>query len=673
MRRFRQARGFRPCDRAARGRGAVLLCALVATLALARASGAAPSNDECMTCHAGDGVEGKDGRPRAVAAEAFANSVHSTLDCVDCHTDASDEAHDDGLKKVSIDTCADCHADAVSAYRDGIHSRGRDGQPVAGCGSCHGDLHATVAHDDPASTTHWTHMASRCAQCHANRAVIEKYGIPVVQPVEAYLEGVHGKAVASGHRAAVCSDCHGSHAILPSSDPRSTTWHSNVPSTCGDCHPDVAEQYKESVHGVAAARGVMQAPVCTDCHGEHRILAPGDKTSPVFAANIPSQTCGRCHADTRLNAKYGLNTLSVSAFEDSFHGLALRAGKVDVANCASCHGVHGIFPASDPRSLVNPANLADTCGKCHPGAGKTFAIGNVHVSATTSKTRLEYWIRLAYIWLIVAVIGFMATHVGIDLVVKARHWPPPPHTAPARPRRRMSRSLRWQHGLVMSSFPILVYTGFALTYPESWWASPLLAVDARLGLRGIIHRCAAVVLLVGLGWHVVEICVNADLRRRLRGLWPSLADLRYFGARLAFYFAGRRHLPAAGPFSYVEKMEYWAFVWGMLIMTLTGVPLWFSSLSLRYLPKWITDVATAVHFYEAVLATLAILVWHLYWTVFDPEVYPMDWSWWTGDEPASRTRERGGGNDGLDEAEEKAAASPSASAGDEGGKGGGGR
>jgi cytochrome b subunit of formate dehydrogenase len=78
----------------------------------------------------------------------------------------------------------------------------------------------------------------------------------------------------------------------------------------------------------------------------------------------------------------------------------------------------------------------------------------------------------------------------------------------------------------------------------------------------------------------------------------------------------------------------------MLVMTLTGLLLWSSDLALRYFPKWLTDVATAVHFYEAVLAALAIAIWHLYWVVFDPEVYPMDWSWWNGQAPASRVRER---------------------------------
>jgi hypothetical protein len=75
-------------------------------------------------------------------------------------------------------------------------------------------------------------------------------------------------------------------------------------------------------------------------------------------------------------------------------------------------------------------------------------------------------------------------------------------------------------------------------------------------------------------------------------------------------------------------------------MAVTGFLLWFENLSLRYLPKWVSDVATALHFYEAVLATLAIVVWHLYWVVFDPDVYPMDASWWHGRAPATRVHER---------------------------------
>jgi cytochrome b subunit of formate dehydrogenase len=246
------------------------------------------------------------------------------------------------------------------------------------------------------------------------------------------------------------------------------------------------------------------------------------------------------------------------------------------------------------------------------------------------------------LWLIGLVIGAMALHTTADFVVKLRrpHVAEPPVTL-AVPE-RLSRPLRWQHGLVMLSFPVLVYTGFALTYPESWWAAPLLRWETRFGLRGLIHRIAAVVLVSALVWHAGQWCISGRLRRQLRVLWPSWRDLRDVVARFAYY-AGRRPTPPHGtPVSYVEKLEYWAFIWGMLIMTVSGLLLWFSDATLRYLPKWVTDVATAVHFYEAVLATLAIVVWHLYWVIYDPEVYPMDWSWWNGRPPQSRVAERQG-------------------------------
>jgi hypothetical protein len=75
---------------------------------------------------------------------------------------------------------------------------------------------------------------------------------------------------------------------------------------------------------------------------------------------------------------------------------------------------------------------------------------------------------------------------------------------------------------------------------------------------------------------------------------------------------------------YAEKAEYLALVWGTLVMVVTGFLLWFENWTLAHLPKWTSDVATVVHFYEAILASLAILVWHFYFVIFDPLVYPLD-------------------------------------------------
>ena len=97
--------------------------------------------------------------------------------------------------------------------------------------------------------------------------------------------------------------------------------------------------------------------------------------SLVAPQNVSVQVCATCHNSVRLSEKYGMPSQQFNSFQDSYHGLASRAGSVEVANCASCHGVHNIKPSSDPASTVNKANLAATCGRCHPGAGKNFGQG----------------------------------------------------------------------------------------------------------------------------------------------------------------------------------------------------------------------------------------------------------------------------------------------------------
>jgi cytochrome b subunit of formate dehydrogenase len=88
-----------------------------------------------------------------------------------------------------------------------------------------------------------------------------------------------------------------------------------------------------------------------------------------------------------------------------------------------------------------------------------------------------------------------------------------------------------------------------------------------------------------------------------------------------------------GRFTYVEKAEYWALVWGTVIMGITGLFLWFENLAVDLFPKGLLDVFLVIHYYEAWLAFLAILIWHLYATIFNPRVYPMNPSWLTGKMP----------------------------------------
>jgi len=457
--------------------------------------------------------------------------------------------------------------------------------------------------------------------------------------VETYRLSVHGRAVEAGNdKAATCSDCHGSHTIRPSRDPKSPINHWNVVHTCAQCHGDVAKTYVGSVHGKAVAESVAGAPVCTDCHGEHAILAPSEPGSLVNPARVSSVTCGRCHGDERLAARYNLPVDKVAAYQDSFHGLALRSGSQTVANCASCHGVHDILPASDPRSSVNPANLARTCGQCHPGAGTRFALGPIHIrEGAATEHPVVHLIRVFYLWIIPLTIAFMALHNGLDFVaklVRGTH-----HGASSEQVPRMNRHFRVAHALTVLSFPILVVTGFALKYPESWWAQPLVAWEGQAAIRGTVHRVAAVVLVLSLLYHVLHLWRSPRDRAILRHMLPKVRDVQDLVGMLRYNAGLSKERPTFGKFSYAEKMEYLAFLWGTVVMAATGCLLWFNNVSLTFLPKWVSDAATVTHFYEAILASLAILVWHFYMVIFDPAVYPMDMSWLTGKVPADHLRE----------------------------------
>lgn len=577
-----------------------------------------------------------------VDTAAFEKTVHGAagIGCADCHTGAAKPHEEHGPGPVA---CADCHQDAVDALAASSHGKAAftrlSGKPA--CQTCHGPVHALVSRAERTSPIHPLRLTGTCGHCHASSAIARLTGVKLIQPIEAYKASVHARAVAQGKPAATCAACHGSHGILPASDPKSQVNHANVVKTCGACHGEIAKAFAASVHGQAAARGMREAPVCTDCHGEHRILAVKDPGSPVFASNLPKLTCGRCHGDLRVTDKFNLPGNVVPSFEDSFHGLSSRAGSRSVANCASCHGVHRILPSSDPRSTINPRNLARTCGKCHPGAGTRFAIGPVHVVPTQqARAPAAYWLRFVYLWLIWLVIGGMVIHNALDLRRKVLS-PMVRPTVPAAERPlRMSLGFRLSHGLVTASFLVLAYSGFSLTYPEAWWAAPLVRWEEQVALRGWVHRVAAVVMLGALAFHVVHLAVDRRARACIRAMWPTLHDGRELVERLKWYFGRRPDMPKSGPLGYVEKAEYLALIWGLGVMALTGSLLWFENFTLRWFPKWVTDVSTVIHFYEAVLASLAILVWHLYAVMFDPLVYPMDTSWLDGKEVPGRLLER---------------------------------
>ena len=626
-------------------------------------------------------MKSEKGKDISIRPEKHAASVHGILGCTDCHTTIKDFPHPAKIPKVKCETChgeqaadsaksihavlgedacsgchgnvheitvatklqparcAECHASEAKEFSQSIHGQAaKAGDPDAPtCTACHGPVHQIQASSDPASKVAKRNQPAACARCHADPGFLSRHKIPVLQPVEQYLQSVHGRAVLQGKNAAVCSDCHSSHAILPARDAQSTVSHWNVAATCAQCHKEIARQFNESVHGEALKAGVRDAPDCTNCHGEHLILEPSNPASALNAANISTQTCGRCHGDARMTRLYDLPADRLPSYADSFHGLAVREGTLTAANCASCHGVHDILPSSDPRSTVNAANLRKTCGQCHQGIGEKLAIGPVHVRISTGPAHpVVQWIRGIYLVIIPLTLGFMVLHNLLDWVAKLRR-----HRRPEYSQEHIVRMNLWfriAHWGMMLSFPTLVFTGFALKYPDSWWSAPFLLWGRHEAFRGTLHRIAAVVLIASTLYHFIHLALNRRDRALLGAMLPKYKDLTDLLQVVRYNLGSSKDEPQFGKFNYAEKMEYWAFLWGTAVMAASGFLLWFNNFALRHFPKWITDAATAVHWYEALLATFSILLWHFYLVIFDPLVYPMDTAWLDGKIPVDHYR-----------------------------------
>ncbi|MFL6216552.1 MAG: cytochrome b/b6 domain-containing protein [Blastocatellia bacterium] len=589
---------------------------------VAEAAGPALANSDCFACH-NDAKLARNVNGQLASLhvndQAFVSSVHGSLNCTSCHADIKQLPHGT-LQKV---TCGQCHTDANAAYNHGLHAKAiQNGENrAATCTDCHGDAHQILRSTEPGAKTNHRNVAATCGRCHGEKFVMEGTGL-TNRPFLSYQESVHGHAVAEGNgKAATCTDCHGSHDIRPPSDTASPIFKFNVPKTCGQCHLNVSQEFMQSIHGQAVSRGNSQAPVCTDCHGIHMIKPHIDPTSSVASQALAKTTCAQCHESVKLAQEFDVAGRRASSYLDSYHGLASELNSKKVANCASCHGVHNILPSTDPRSTINVANLRETCGKCHPGASDNFILGHIHLdgqgTANDIGSKATGYVRWIYLSLIFVTIGGMVLHNALIWRRKlVAHYRSTERTIV-----RMTGRQRAQHWLLLTSFLVLVLTGFALKYPDSWLGWMFGGSET---LRRILHRIAAVVMLaVGL-YHLFYIFVTKEGRKSALDMLPRMKDARDVMQNLRYLMGMTEVRPKFERFGYAEKVEYWALIWGTFIMGLTGLMIWFKVEWFSFAPRWLIDVATAIHFYEAILATAAIVVWHFYSVIFDPDVYPLN-------------------------------------------------
>lgn len=228
------------------------------------------------------------------------------------------------------------------------------------CEECHGGASIAERHASDPSTQkppiyRGKNLPGMCARCHTDSAVMRKYNLRLDQ-YALYKTTAHWRAVSAGNtNAATCVSCHGIHGIKQRTDPASPVSRMNVPNTCGHCHENpkivgkakaVVAPYRAGVHGQILqgkipGKNPSLAPVCTDCHGVHRLHAFASPEEEVTA-------CATCHSSV------------AKQFRQSLHARFLEKGQG--LRCTNCHDPHN---NAHPTEEMFEGSKTGHCGSCH--------------------------------------------------------------------------------------------------------------------------------------------------------------------------------------------------------------------------------------------------------------------------------------------------------------------
>ena len=255
---------------------------------------------DCGACH------DKAVKEYAATAHGVARKGGSKVaaSCVDCHGSHDIKRSKDPDSRTSHArleaTCATCHGNEATMrqgklptgnvagqFHDSIHGKALSGAARGSaptCTNCHG-AHSIRPKSDPQSSVHRAKIPDTCGTCHAKER-------------QAFGRGQHGKLRQDGNLAAPgCSDCHSAHGIQAHDMPRFQT---EVIKECGNCHADYLATYRDTFHGQVTALGYARMATCASCHGSHEILPASNPASTVSPQNRLA-TCQKCHAGANAN------------------------------------------------------------------------------------------------------------------------------------------------------------------------------------------------------------------------------------------------------------------------------------------------------------------------------------------------------------------------------------
>jgi predicted CXXCH cytochrome family protein len=336
------------------------------------------------------------------------------------------------------------------------------------------------------------HENEQCLTCHSNPDLTVEF--PEGDTISAYVSGTKYNNSVHGQQEMTCAGCHPNHEEYPHPDlaaADSRTYALELNNTCFDCHPEQAEEVKDSMHAELRAQGHPEAAVCVDCHGAHDTLSLHESRVEIAVAcrqchstiyddyyhsshghalreennqDVPTcvdchgshtfedprttefrlkspQLCGSCHADEALMAKYGISTDVFNTYVADFHGTTVTLfekqapdAATNKAVCYDCHGVHAIRAVDDPEAAVIKQNLLETCQRCHPDATANFPDSwTSHFPSTFEKQPLVATVNLFYLLFIPGTIGFMLllvfTDAGRAIISRGKKHPPEDESA----------------------------------------------------------------------------------------------------------------------------------------------------------------------------------------------------------------------------------------------------
>jgi len=502
--------------------GFVVFCALGLPSAFAAEEF---KNQDCLDCHNDPTnvrkVKGKEVPLELFTTNRFEKSVHAKLACIDCHQGIKELIHDTPLPSPNCITCHETNAThvlAASQYANSIHgvSHSMGASGAASCWDCHGS-HGILPVKDDSSPVFKLNLPRTCAKCHSNEGITKEYQMKFPEAAAHYMDSIHGqKLMKQGLLVAPsCNDCHGDHEIKRAVDRDSPVNKANVAKTCGKCHYKIEETYMKSVHGQLLAKGEKLGPVCTDCHTAHEVELPSSGHFKMAS----DQRCGKCHQESLLH------------YRDTYHGKAMALGKPnvasDVAACYDCHGHHDVLPPSNPESRLSKTNIVATCKQCHPEANAGFAAYKPHANPLDGKKfPVLHGTFLFMTVLLIGVFVFFGGHTAAWLFrafYLYLHDSKKFREAKIATQEggewfsRFAPMDRFLHFLVVTSFLLLVITGMPLKFYYTDWAKTLFQFIGGAETARALHRLGAIVTFLYFGLHLASLAVKCwNGRNRIR-------------------------------------------------------------------------------------------------------------------------------------------------------------